>query len=376
MQRVIRYFSCPRAILSLALTAILLSTPARCADTEATLLRPKRYTVNQREGFVPAKAHENHSGGPALGFGKVPLEAEFRGEPDAVMDCRAVALAGAFGRGMDWTPLQAARSGTRWSASAEVPAGGWYRLEVRWRKGDRVLGTAAVEPFGVGEVFLIAGQSYAAGWNDELTRVDDPAGRVAAYNPKQKSWQIAHDPQPADGRGGTIWPPMANALVPMVRVPIGLVNVAVGATASRQWLPGQPLFENLATAGSEVGRFRAVLWQQGESDVIEKTDAATYVTRLVAIRQAAATRWGFDPPWLLAKSTLHPTVYSDPLHEGQIREAIDRLWRLPGFRPGPDTDVLGGENRGGAQSMRHFSPIGQRRAGLLWFAAVWNELNQ
>jgi len=59
----------------------------------------------------------------------------------------------------------------------------------------------------------------------ELTRVEDPAGRVGAYDPKQKSWQIAHDPQPADGRGGTIWPPMANALVPMVRVPIGLVNV-------------------------------------------------------------------------------------------------------------------------------------------------------
>jgi hypothetical protein len=228
----------------------------------------------------------------------------------------------------------------------------------------------------VGEVFLIAGQSYAAGWNDELTRVEDPAGRVVAYDPRLKSWRIAHDPQPCDGRGGTIWPPMANALLPIVRVPIGLVNVAVGATASRQWMPKERLFENLATAGSDLGRFRAVLWQQGESDVIEKINAATYVDRLITIRQAAAKRWGFEPPWLLAKSTLHPTVYSDPVHEGQIREAIERLWRLPGFRPGPDTDILGGENRGGRESLRHFSPIGQRRAGLLWFAAVWNELNR
>ncbi len=162
----------------------------------------------------------------------------------------------------------------------------------------------------------------------------------------------------------------------MVRAPIGLVNVAVGATASRQWMPKEPLFENLVTAGSDLGRFRAVLWQQGESDVIEKIDTATYVKRLIAIRRAAAKRWGFEPPWLLAKSTLHPTVYRDPIHEGQIREAIERLWRLPGFRPGPDTDILGGENRGGTQSMRHFSPLGQRRAGLLWFAAVWNELNR
>ncbi len=149
---------------------------------------------------------------------------------------------------------------------------------------------------------------------------------MVAYDAKQKSWRIAHDPQPSNGSGGTIWPPMASALLPMVRVPIGLVNVAVGATASRQWLPGQPLFENLVTAGSDVGRFRAVLWQQGESDVIEKVDTATYVQNLIAIRQAAAKRWGLDPPWLLAKSTLHPTVYNDPVHEGQIREAIDRMW--------------------------------------------------
>jgi hypothetical protein len=187
MQRARRRFTCPIAILFLALSAIYWSPPAPCAASEGSLLRPKPYSVTQREGFIPAQAHENHSGGPALGFGKVALEVEFQGESEAIMDCRAVALAGAFGRGTDWMPLQAARSGTRWSAAAEVPAGGWYRLEVRWRKGDHVLGAAAIEPFGVGEVFLIAGQSYAAGWNDELTRVQDPAGRVAAYNPKQKS---------------------------------------------------------------------------------------------------------------------------------------------------------------------------------------------
>jgi len=257
-------------MLTLAQIAIIWSTPAACADIQATVLRPKPYEVIQREGFVPAKAHENHPGGPALGFGTVHVEADFASDPQAVMDCRTVALAGAFGHGIEWTASRTTRSGTRWSASIQVPAGGWYRLEGRWRQGDRVLGTATMEPFGVGEVFLIAGQSYAAGWNDELTRVEDPAGRVAAYDPKQTSWRIAHDPQPSDGRGGTIWPPMANALLPMVRVPIGLVNAAVGATASRQWMPKEPLFENLVTAGSDVGRFRAVLWQQGESDVIEK----------------------------------------------------------------------------------------------------------
>jgi hypothetical protein len=65
---------------------------------------------------------------------------------------------------------------------------------------------------------------------------------------------------------------------------------------------------------------------------------------------------------LLAKSTHHPTIYNDPVGEGHIRGAIDELVKLPGFRAGPDTDTLTGENRGDAKSRRHFSGIGQRRA--------------
>ena len=60
----------------------------------------------------------------------------------------------------------------------------------------------------------------------------------------------------------------------------------------------------------------------------------------------------------------------------RIRLAIDRLCTMSGFRPGPDTDILDGENRGGLGTRRHFSGIGQRRAGLMWFAAIWQELNR
>jgi hypothetical protein len=71
---------------------------------------------------------------------------------------------------------------------------------------------------------------------------------------------------------------------------------------------------------------------------------------------------------------LHPTVYNDPEGEARIRTAIDELCQQPGFRPGPDTDLLTGENRGGLGTRRHFSGIGQRRAGQMWFAAIWGEL--
>jgi lysophospholipase L1-like esterase len=125
-----------------------------------------------------------------------------------------------------------------------------------------------------------------------------------------------------------------------------------------------------------MGRFRAVLWQQGESDVIAKTSVEQYIRNLQLIRKSAARTWGFEPEWLLAKSTHHPTVYNDPLGEGQIRDAIEQLTGLPGFGIGPDTDTLQGENRGDVNSRRHFSAIGQARAADLWYQVLAERLRQ
>ena len=147
-------------------------------------------------------------------------------------------------------------------------------------------------------------------------------------------------------------------------------NVAVGATSSPQWMPGGALHEGLVRAGTTLGGFRAVLWQQGESDVIAKTTTEKYVQNVKAIRAAASGNWGTEPTWLLAKSTLHPTVYTDPDGEGRIRKGIDELAKRPGFRTGPDTDALAGENRGGPKSRRHFSTVGQKRAAELWFEVI------
>jgi hypothetical protein len=340
--------------------------------SEGRILFPVPFQVVQREGFVPERAHEHQPGGPALGHGRLPITAEWSEPLPSRFEYRVVPR-GEGGRN-DWTALEVARSGRTITSTANILAGGWYRLEVRGLEGTRVTASLAVEPVGVGEVFVIAGQSYAAGTNDALLRVEDTEGRVVAHDLAAKTWRVAHDPQPAVGDGGTIWPAFGDSLRPMVRVPIGLVNVAVAGTSSRQWLPGTPLYQNLEAAGKAIGRFRAVLWQQGESDVIEKVATDVYVANLQTIRAGLVRAWGFEPPWLLAKSTLHPTVYNDSVHEGLIRCAIDRLWGTPGFRPGPDTDILGGENRGGPKSRRHFSEVGQRRAALLWFTAVWAEL--
>jgi hypothetical protein len=362
--------------LAISLLQLLLAQGlATGKSVEVKILRPSPFQVFQREGYVASRAHEHEPGGPVLGYGMVPIAMEVPELLGVGFQYRVLKLEHAFGREIDWTDLNWIRPQGEFGVPVKIYAGGWYRIEIRCLLKGQVVATAGVEPVGVGEVFVIAGQSYAAGCNDELTRIDDPAGRVVAFDVTKRSWSVAHDPQPNVGSGGTIWPSMANVLLPIVRVPIGLVNVAVNGSSSRQWLPGEALFNTLADAGRVIGRFRAVLWQQGESDVVNKVSVETYIQNLILIRTTLAKEWRFEPPWLLAKSTLHPTIYNDPIHEGMIREAVDRLWKIPGFRPGPDTDILGGENRGGPQSQRHFSGIGQRRAGEMWFAAIWSELN-
>ncbi|MGE0609758.1 MAG: sialate O-acetylesterase [Pirellulales bacterium] len=361
------------------LLAVWAWRPALSLAEEWRIDAPIPRQVVQRQHFDPRKAHEHNPGGADLGRADVLIRGHFPRLATATMEYRVVPLEGAFGRAIDWTPARPTAKGTDDAADelrADVPAGGWYKLEIRGRVGDKIVGQAAVEPIGVGEVLVIAGQSYADGANDERLAIADPLGRAVSYDVANKSWQTADDPQPNSADGGTIWPPLADTLLPLAQVPVGFVNVAVGGTSSRQWLPGEQLYQRLESAGLATGRFRAVLWQQGESDVIEKVSTGQYVKNLTAIRAALAQAWGFEPPWLLAKSTFHPTVYNDPQHEGQIRDAIDQLWRLPGFRPGPDTDILSGENRGGLGTRRHFTGLGQRRAALLWFAAVWPEMHR
>ncbi len=344
-----------------------------------TLLSPMSHQVIQRTGFDPSQAHEHSQVDLNLGYADVLIIGKYPagvGEPDGantVLECRVQLLANCPGRSSDWQSVTTTVDRDQFRAEVRVAAGGWYRLDIRLKQGPSVVAEGIVEPFGVGEVFVIAGQSYATNCNDERLKVTDSQRRVAAYDSQNNSWRIADDPQPApDGSdGGSIWPEFGDPLAAVLRVPVGLANVGVGATSSAQWLPKGALHERLIAVGQTLGRFRAVLWQQGESDVLAHTTTADYVSNMMQIHGVAAKSWGFEPPWLLAKSTLHPTVYHDVVGEEAIRAAIDELCQRPGFLPGPDTDILGGENRGGPDTRRHFSGIGQRRAALLWFAAVW-----
>ncbi|MFO0002049.1 MAG: sialate O-acetylesterase, partial [bacterium] len=124
--------------------------------------------------------------------------------------------------------------------------------------------------------------------------MSDRSGRVVAYDFRNQSWNVAHDPQPAgdSSDGGSIWPPFGDLMVQSYGVPVGLVNVAVGGTSTSQWKTDGELYQRLVDVERQLKDFRVVLWQQGESDVIEKTPTATYIERLLKSRAQADEAWG------------------------------------------------------------------------------------
>ena len=108
---------------------------------------------------------------------------------------------------------------------------------------------AMVEHVGMGEVFVIAGQSNSANHGEE--KQTTTTGMVVAFTGSR--WQLANDPQSgASGGGGSFLPPFGDALHARLKVPIGLVATGVGATSVREWLPRGTRIANLPTLTGHV----------------------------------------------------------------------------------------------------------------------------
>jgi len=273
-----------------------------------------------------------------------------------------------------------------------APAGGWYRLEVRGLGAAQAAVEASVAHVGVGEVFIVAGQSNAGnhGAEKQTTRT----GQVSSFNGAQ--WVRANDPQPgASGREGSFMPVFGDAMSDRFHVPIGIVAIAQGATSVREWLPKGARMRQQPTTGANVtpvgpgewasngalfdllvNRFaslgprgcRAVLWHQGESDAGQaragypkdrQITGDQYFGFMRDLLNASREKAGWPLPWFTAQTTYHSEQdASDP----EFRSAMQQLWDQGLSLPGPDTDTLRAEYRAGV----HFNSQGLRQHGQMW----------
>ena len=267
------------------------------------------------------------------------------------------------------------------ATNIDVPAGGWYTVTLSAEYDDGTPVRKVIDHVGVGEVFVIAGQSNASGFGEK--QIVQTSKMVSSFN--GSFWCLADDPQLGShdmSEGGSFHPAFGDALYEKIKVPIGIVPVGHGGSFVYWWLPNAdytnvpkeqlyrgPLFDYMIERMLKTD-FRMVLWHQGESDRGCDIDA-TYaeMCRIIESSRKAAER---PIPWMVAKvSKMDPNGPEDPNIRAVQQRHVDNGYALEG----PDTDKLTGDYRALGGTDPHFSPKGLREHGRLWAEAVAKYLN-
>jgi len=295
-----------------------------------------------------------------------------------------------------WKVLTVARTGDALSTQLDWKSGGWFRLELRVTVDEKIVWEDSVAHVGIGEVFVVAGQSNSANHGEE--RLKTNTNMVSAFDGRH--WQIANDPQPgASGQGGSFMPPFGDAMATRFNVPIGIVACGIGATSVREWLPEGDAFPNPPTMEDRVirlpngdwqskgeafanliacvksqgkGGVRAVLWHQGESDANQRDPSRTlegtrYRASLIRLIEASRKEIAWEVPWFVAQVSYHvPGDEASP----DIRAAQASLWHEGIALEGPDSDSLKGDLRENNGQGVHFSSQGLKAHGEEWARKV------
>ncbi len=326
--------------------------------------------------------------------GTISIEGEFS-DPAVKIDAIEARIL-IDGKANEWRRLTTKAEPAKFLATIDAPAGGWHRLEVRALAGGKVVAESIVEHVGIGEVFVVAGQSNSA--NHGAERQVTKSGLVAAFDGKH--WQIANDPQPgASGGSGSFMPLFGDAIAEQFHVPVGIIPCGVGATSVREWLPQGATFPNPPTLEGNVRQlpageweskgtifasfnarmkqlgpkgFRAVLWHQGESDANQQDPKRTlpgklYREYLAKVIRDSRREIGWEAPWFVAQVSYHmPGDEASP----DIRAAQASLWKDGIALEGPDTDALKGDFRENGGRGVHFSGPGLRVHAARWVEKI------
>jgi Secretion system C-terminal sorting domain/Carbohydrate esterase, sialic acid-specific acetylesterase len=227
------------------------------------------------------------------------------------------------GTNIDWTTIVSNPLGGIFKGTLSV-SGGWYKLEVRGTLAGRVVGNVStIERVGVGEVFVIAGQSNAGGSSlfetNETGATDDRVNCANFISPRTyypdtpfphadlSQFSIIEFTQlkktaaiGPTGLGPYYWGKVGDALAAKLKVPIMFFNTGWAGASVRVWresaenptvgvpsdfqfdntnnnryTPGYP-YSNLSAVLSYYGinlGVRAVLWMEGETQNLLNLEA-------------------------------------------------------------------------------------------------------
>ncbi|WP_090156079.1 T9SS type A sorting domain-containing protein [Dyadobacter soli] len=313
------------------------------------------------------------------------------------VEAKVSALVPGQGSDKDWTTLSdASIQGGFFSGYIPVQ-GGWYRLEVRGWKGGQLVDTKSVDHVGIGEVFLIAGQSNAQGFNDgrfnNQGAQDDRVNSINNYEigdypfelPERPSFHHVDAQSSISPRGPAAWcwGRLGDRLAARLNVPILFFNTGWTGMASRNWKEsingntmsvyapvwiqpdGMPYgnFRNVIQRYTPITGLRGVLWLQGEADNFKDTPTDRYFDELKTIIETSRNESGKNISWMVSITSYDDDHGSDSqVTDGQRRVILN----VPNVFEGPNTDLIQVPRLGFDNDGAHFWGDGLIQLGDAW----------
>lgn len=299
------------------------------------------------------------------------------------VEARFVPLAIGQGSVTAWTTMPFLTGSKAFRGSVTVAAG-WYRLDVRSRAGNTILAQTKVNRVGVGEVFIIAGQSNAYGGLERGIPATDDRVMCVDFRQDSLSEQLLPLQFSRVNYGSNMGPSqpphmyglLGDKLVQRLNVPVLFIGAALGGTSSTEWRQsaagnigttpnpavyrrlGAVLLHYIARTGA-----RAVLWHQGESDINSSTQ--TYFDNMKYVIEKSRQQVGSKPlAWVISRAS-YILGQTNP----QVINAQNQLIsNVTNVFAGPATDnIIGYDNR---SDDIHFRGIGRIRFTEAWDASL------
>ncbi len=241
-----------------------------------------------------------------------------------------------------WTAMpymqgQDASCGT-FEMTLNLPAGGLYRIEtgLDTKSTDKTYawifrGDVRLH-LGVGDLFVIAGQSNSAGYGRD-SAFDPPSEQVHLFRNRQ-CWDLASHPVNESTFGADalnaemgisgVSPYLAfgKALHRVSHSPVGLISTAMGGQPISRWdtRVNGDLFHNMIDKTKSCGKKAAgILWYQGCSDTIPER-ADIYLDSFRHVVEETRKALGYDIPFFTFQLNRELASKNDESY-GMVREA-------------------------------------------------------
>ncbi|MGR3812266.1 T9SS type A sorting domain-containing protein [Jiulongibacter sp. NS-SX5] len=295
------------------------------------------------------------------------------------------------GRAYEWKTIIKTPEKAQFISTIPVQ-GGWYQLSARSYYNGVITKETLIPHVGIGEVFIIAGQSNAEGNTDfQGSEIGTSEDRVSVIDYKdilmnEDELPFEFVPLKNNVKIGPyhpipwFWGRMAEKIVKEYNVPVLLFGASVGGTGSDLWhgsmigtdfskvlgrqvkFPGSPYGVIKRTLQNYISRTgaRALLWQQGESDAF--TPPYLYYNRIREVVEQTSVDIDAPLSWIMAIGSRTPNPTQAAWGQQLLIDNVDKVFE------GPNTDVIwGGENR--ADGI-HFHQDGLNKVAELWSQAI------